>query len=155
MTRLLFKLSISLRKEAFDKIAREARENGKKARSTAPFKQGQHSKGQAYLGHSSTNQSQTQFSYPICSTCNKKHLGQCLLGQRGCDHYYDLGHLMKDCPQLKHAPGKDLATQVAPTSNSLVAPSPVRAPNAQTGRGANRGGSQGGGGLAKFYAVQD
>ncbi|XP_033508409.2 uncharacterized protein [Nicotiana tomentosiformis] len=78
-------VNIATCKESFHKIAREARENGKKTRTTgsysgisfggknmnhsaqsqsiahpspypAPFRIGQQSKGQAYLGHSSTSQ---------------------------------------------------------------------------------------------------
>ncbi|XP_070034264.1 uncharacterized protein [Nicotiana tomentosiformis] len=143
-------VNISTRNDVFDKITREARENGKKSRTTgsysglslggknmnnsaqsqsaahsspylAPFRQGQQSKGQAYLGHSSTSQS----------------------------------HLMKDCPRLRHAPEKAPATQAASTGNSLVAPPPVRAPNTHTERGSNRGGSRGGGRPARLYAYQD
>ncbi|XP_033517711.1 uncharacterized protein [Nicotiana tomentosiformis] len=177
-------VNIATRKEAFDKITREARENGKKARTTGsynglsvrgknmnhsahgqsvahsspyptPFRQGQQSKGQTYMEHSSTSQNKTWFSYPICSTCNKRHIGKCLLIQRGCYHYYESGHLMKDCPRLMHAPGKAPATQATSMGNSLVTPSPVRAPNTQTECGANRGGSRGGGVSARLYAVQD
>nr|XP_033515618.1 uncharacterized protein LOC117280063 [Nicotiana tomentosiformis] len=115
-------VNIATRKEAFDKIAREARENGKKARTTTPFRQSQQSKGEAYLGNSSINQSQTRFSDPICST---------------------------------HAPGKASATQAASIGNLLVEAPPVRAPNAQTRRGANRGGAQGRGRPARFYAIPD
>ncbi|KAH0689223.1 hypothetical protein KY289_016581 [Solanum tuberosum] len=57
-------------------------------------------------------QTQTRSSFPICSICNKRHLGKCLLGQRGC-YCNDPGHLKRDCPWLGQAQGKAPATQAA------------------------------------------
>ncbi|XP_070043262.1 uncharacterized protein [Nicotiana tomentosiformis] len=97
-------VNIAMHKESFDKIARKARDNSKKARTIcsysgfsfggknmnhsahiqsmahsfpypAPLRHGQQSKGQAPQGQSSTSQGQPQFSYPICSSCSKRHLG--------------------------------------------------------------------------------
>ncbi|XP_070032888.1 uncharacterized protein [Nicotiana tomentosiformis] len=140
-------VNIATRKEAFDKIAREARDNSKKARTTgiysgflvggknmnhsahiqstthsspypSPLRHGQQSKGQAPNGQSSTRQGQPRLSYPICPSCSKRDPGKCLLGHK-------------------------------------VAPPPVQASNTQARRGANRGGAQGGGGRDRFYAFLD
>ncbi|XP_033515239.2 uncharacterized protein [Nicotiana tomentosiformis] len=108
-------VNIATRKEAFDKIAREARDSSKRARRTsiysgfsvggknmnhsahiqpmaysfpypAPLRHGQQSKGQAPQGQSSTSQGQPRFSCHICPSCSKRYPGKCLLGQKGCFH---------------------------------------------------------------------
>ncbi|XP_033513587.1 uncharacterized protein [Nicotiana tomentosiformis] len=163
-------VNIATRKEDFDKIAREARDNIKKARTTGiysgfsvggknmnhsahiqsttnsspypvPLRHGQQSKGQAPQRQSSTSQGQPWLSYPICPSCSKRHLGKCLLGQKGCFHCRDPGHIKRDCPLLGQAPGKTPTRQTTSMGNSIVSPPPVRASNNHTGRGANRDGA--------------
>nr|XP_033509424.1 uncharacterized protein LOC117274292 [Nicotiana tomentosiformis] len=161
-------VNIATRKEAFDKIAREARDNSKKARTTgiysgflvggknmnhsahiqstthsspypSPLRHGQQSKGQAPNGQSSTRQGQPRLSYPICPSCSKRDPGKCLLGHKGCFHCHDTGHIKRDFPLLGQALGK----------------TPTRETTSMARRGANRGGAQGGGGRDRFYAFLD
>ncbi|XP_070046899.1 uncharacterized protein [Nicotiana tomentosiformis] len=91
------------RKEAFDKIARKARDNNKKARTTG-----------IYSGF---------------SVGGKRHPVKCLLGQKGCFHCHDPSHIKRDYPLLGQASGKTLTTQATSMVNSIVAPPPVRASN--------------------------
>ncbi|XP_075101825.1 uncharacterized protein LOC142177253 [Nicotiana tabacum] len=81
--------------------------------------------------------------------------GKCLLGQKGCFHCHDPGHIKRDCPLLGQAPGKTPTRQETSIGNFIVSPSPVRASNTQTGCGTNRDGAQGGGEPARFYAFLD
>ncbi|XP_070035287.1 uncharacterized protein [Nicotiana tomentosiformis] len=148
-------VNIATRKEAFDKIAREARDNSKKTRTIGIYSG--FSVGGKNMNHSAHIQSTAHLSpYPApLRHDHKRHSGKCLLGQKCCFRCHDLGHIKRDRPSLGQAPGKTLTRQETSMGNSIVVPPPVRASNTQSGCGANRGVAQGGGRPTRFYAVLD
>ncbi|XP_075082743.1 uncharacterized protein LOC142166895 [Nicotiana tabacum] len=75
---------------------------------------------------------------------SKRHPRKFLLSKKGCFHFHNPGHIKRDYPLLGQATGKTPTRQATSMGNSIVAPPPVWESNTQTGRGANRGGAQGG-----------
>ena len=72
-------------------------------------------------------------SFPLCPTCQRRHLGECKMNMTGCFHYGQKGHFIRNCPQLVVAETSKVGT---------VASTPGTSGHSQAGRGgSSRGGS--------------
>ena len=72
-------------------------------------------------------------SFPLCPTCQRRHLGECRMNMTGCFHYGQEGHFIRNCPQLVAAETSEVGT---------VAFTPGTSGPSQAGRGGSgRGGS--------------
>ena len=72
-------------------------------------------------------------SFPLCPTCQKRHLGECRMNMTGCFHCGQESHFIQDCPQLVAAETSEVGT---------VASTPGTSGPSQAGRGGSgRGGS--------------
>ena len=72
-------------------------------------------------------------SFPLCPTCQRRHLGECRMNITGCFHCGQEAHFIRDCPQLVAAETFEVRT---------VASTPGTSGPSQAGRGGSgRGGS--------------
>ena len=72
-------------------------------------------------------------SFPLCPTCQRRHLRVCRMNMTGCFHCGQEGHFIRNCPQLVAAETSEVGT---------VAATPGTSGPSQAGRsGSGRGGS--------------
>ena len=65
-------------------------------------------------------------SFPLCHTCQRRHLRECRMNMTGCFHYGQEGHFIRDCPQLVVVETPEVGT---------VASTPSTSGPSQAGRG--------------------
>ena len=82
-------------------------------------------------------------SFPLCPTCQRRHLGECMMNMTRFFHYGQEGHFIRNCPQLVAAETSKIGT-VASTPG-ISGPSQAgrggssRDGSTTTGRGRGRG----------------
>ena len=64
----------------------------------------------AALGGSRSSRS----SFPLCPTCQRRHLGECRMNMKGCFHCEQEGHFIQYCPQLVVVETFEVGTVASP-----------------------------------------
>ena len=70
-------------------------------------------------------------SFPLCPTCQRRHLGECKMNMTGCFHCGQEGHFIRDCLQLVAVETSEVGT-IASTSGTS---GPSQAGRGCSGRG--------------------
>ena len=85
-------------------------------------------------------------SFPLCLTCQRRHLGECRMNMAGCLHCGHEGHFIRNCPQLVAAE----TSEIGAIASTLGISGPSQAGKGGSGRGGStttgRGCSRGAGG---------
>ena len=81
--------------------SQSCRKKGKKWTSGRGSRQGAASSQGSVLSPAATGGGRSSgSSFPLCPTCQRRHLGECRMNMTGCFHYGQEGHFIRDCPQL-------------------------------------------------------
>ena len=85
-------------------------------------------------------------SFPLCPTCQRRHLGECRMYMTGCFHFGHEGHFIRNCPQLVAVETSEVGT----VASTLGTSGPSQAGRGSSGRGGStatgRGRGRGAGG---------
>ncbi|XP_060965197.1 uncharacterized protein LOC133034178 [Cannabis sativa] len=111
---------------------REARRNNGGNQENKRKHEGNHGndrdkKGKAVVQNNNNGVKRTYVEFPICPTCNRKHLGECKMKSGVCYNCGQLGHLKKNCPKGQKKENQAAPARVfaltrgeAATSNTVV-----------------------------------
>ena len=77
--------------------------------------------------------------FPLCPTCQRRHLGECRMNMTGCFHCGQEAHFIRNCPQLVAAETSKVGTVASTPGTS----SPSEAGRGGSGRGGSTAPSRG------------
>ena len=70
-------------------------------------------------------------SFPLCPTCQRRHLGECRMNMTGCFHCGQESHFIRDCPQVVAVETSEVGT----VASTLGTSGPSQAGRGGSGRG--------------------